>query len=47
MTRDWQPKVTAIKESQKLNTLGITTLFGELKEHGQEILRLKNKWGCS
>jgi len=27
MTRDWQPKVTAIKESQNLNTLGITTLF--------------------
>ena len=41
MTRDWQPKVTAIKESQKLNTLGITTLFGILKEQEHEIQQLK------
>jgi len=27
MTRDWQPKVIAIKESQNRNILGITTLF--------------------
>jgi len=41
MTRDWQPKVTAIKESQNLNTLGITTLFWNLNEHEHEILQLK------
>jgi len=40
MTRDWQPKVTTIKESQNLNTIGITTLFGKLNEHKHEILQL-------
>jgi len=39
MTRDWQPKITTIKESQNLNTLGITKLFGKLKEHENEIIR--------
>jgi hypothetical protein len=34
--------VTAIKESQNLNNLGITTLFGTLKEHEHEIVRLKS-----
>ncbi|MCH88300.1 phytoalexin-deficient 4-2 protein, partial [Trifolium medium] len=42
MTREWQPKVTTIKESQNLNTLSIITLFGKLKEHEHEILRLKS-----
>jgi hypothetical protein len=41
MTREWQPKVTVIKESQNLNTLEITTLFGKLNEHENKILRLK------
>jgi hypothetical protein len=41
MTREWQPRVTAIKESQNLNILGITTLFGNLKELKHEIIRLK------
>jgi len=41
MSRDWQPKVMKIKESQNLNTLGITTLFEKLKEHEHEIVRLK------
>ncbi|AES65299.1 hypothetical protein MTR_2g037800 [Medicago truncatula] len=41
MTRDWQPKVIAIKESQNLNTVGITTLFGKLNEHEHGIIRLK------
>jgi putative protein kinase ArgK-like GTPase of G3E family len=41
MTREWQPKVTTIKESQNLNNIGITTLFVKLKEHEHEILRLK------
>lgn len=30
MCREWQPKVTAIKESNDLNALDITTLFGKL-----------------
>jgi hypothetical protein len=41
MTREWQPKVTVIKESQNLNTLEITALFGKLNEHENKILRLK------
>jgi len=42
MTRDWQPKVTAIKEAQNLNNLSMITLFGKLKEHEHEIIRLKS-----
>ena len=42
MTREWYPKVTSIKESQNLNTLSMITLFGKLKEHEHEILRLKS-----
>ncbi len=42
MTREWKPKVTAIKESQNLNVLSMITLFGNLKEHEHEILRLKS-----
>jgi len=42
MTRDWQPKVMAIKELQNLNTLSITTLFGKLKEHEHENIRFKS-----
>jgi len=41
MSREWQSKVTTIKEFQNLKTLGITTLFGKIKEHEHEILRLK------
>jgi len=41
MTRDFQPKVTSIKEPHNLNILGITTLFGKLKEHQHEIIRFK------
>jgi len=41
MTTDWQPKVASIKESQNYNTLGITTLFGILKEQEHEIQQLK------
>jgi hypothetical protein len=41
MTREWQPKVTAIKESQNLNVLSMITLFGKLKEHDHEIIRFK------
>jgi len=40
ITRDWQPKVTTIKKSQNFNILDITTLFGKLKEHEHQIIRL-------
>ncbi|PNX80237.1 phytoalexin-deficient 4-2 protein [Trifolium pratense] len=40
LSREWQPKVTAIKEAQNLNTLEITTLFGKLKEHEYTLKRL-------
>jgi hypothetical protein len=43
MTRDWKPNVTAIKQSQNLNNLGPTTLFGKLKENEHEITRLKDR----
>jgi len=38
MTKEWQPNVTAIKESQNLNDLSMITLFGKLKEHEHEII---------
>lgn len=41
MSRECRSKVTTIKESQNLKTLGITTLFGKTKKHEHEILRLK------
>lgn len=44
MTREWQPTVNAIKESQNINTLYITTLFGKLNDHEHEITWLKVKW---
>ncbi|XP_058721912.1 uncharacterized protein LOC131593431 [Vicia villosa] len=37
LNREWQPKVTAIKEANDLNTLDITTLFGKLEEHEQHL----------
>ena len=42
MTKEWQPKVTAIKESKNLNVLSMITLFGKLKEHEHEITRFKS-----
>jgi len=42
MTREWQPKVTAIKKSQNLNALSMVTLFGKLKEHEHEINLFKS-----
>ena len=42
MTKEWQPKVTAIKESQNLNVLSMITLFRKLKEHEHEITRFKS-----
>ena len=40
LNREWQPKVTAIKEANNLATLDITTLFGKLQEHAQELINL-------
>jgi len=42
MIKEWQPKVTAIKESQNLNVLSMITFFGKLKEHEHEINRFKS-----
>jgi len=42
MTKEWQPKVTTIKEAQNLNALSMITLFGKLKEHEHEINRFKS-----
>ena len=42
MTKEWHPKVTAIKEAQNLNVLSMITLFGKLKEHEHEINRFKS-----
>jgi len=43
MTREWQPKVTTIKESQNLNVLSMITLFGKLKENEHEIIEKCSK----
>jgi len=42
MTKEWQPKVTTIKEAQNLNALSMLTLFGKLKDHEHEINRFKS-----
>ena len=42
MTKERQPKVTAIKESQNLNALSMITLFGKLKVNEHEINRFKS-----
>jgi len=42
MTKEWQPKVTAIKESQNLNALSMITLCSKLKEHEHGINRFKS-----
>ncbi|KAI5383033.1 hypothetical protein KIW84_070437 [Lathyrus oleraceus] len=41
LSREWQPKVTGIKEANDLTTLDITTLFGKLEEHQQELASLE------
>lgn len=40
LTREWQPKITTIIESQNLNTLSIASLLRKLEEHEQEPLNL-------
>lgn len=42
LTREWQPKITAIAESRDLATMTIATLFGKLKEHEMELHRLND-----
>jgi hypothetical protein len=44
LSRNWQPKVTAIKEANDLTTLNLTTLFGKLEEHQQELVTLDIVW---
>lgn len=41
LSREWQPKVIAIKEANNITTLDITTLFGKLEEHQQELISLE------
>src|SRR3954468_24580978 len=38
LSREWQPMVTAIKEANNLSTLDLTTLFGKLEEHEQDLM---------
>ena len=40
LSREWQPKVTAISESRNLATMTLATLFGKLQEHELELNRL-------
>ena len=40
LSREWQPKVTAITESRDLSNMTLATLFGKLQEHEMELLRL-------
>ena len=40
LSREWQPKVTAITESRDLSIMSLATLFGKLQEHEMELQRL-------
>jgi hypothetical protein len=44
LSRNWQPKVTTIKDANDLTTLNLTTLFGKLEEHQQELMTLDIVW---
>lgn len=41
LTREWQPKVTAISEKKSLSNMSLATLFGKLQEHEIELARLE------
>ncbi|CAJ2660665.1 unnamed protein product [Trifolium pratense] len=41
LTREWQPKVTAISEKKSLSTMTSATLFGKLQEYETELRRLE------
>src|SRR3954467_8304350 len=40
LSRELQPKVTAIKEANDLSTLDLTALFRKLEEHEQDLMNL-------
>ena len=40
LSREWQPKVTAISESKDLSSMSLATLFGKLQEHEMELQHL-------
>ena len=40
LSREWQPKVTAISESKDISSMSLATLFGKLQEHEMELQRL-------
>jgi len=43
LNRTWQPKVTAITESQNLATMTMVALFGKVREHELELGRLNDE----
>ena len=43
LNRTWQPKVTAIMESQNLATMTMAALFGKLREHELVLGRLNEE----
>jgi len=40
VSKEWQPKKTAITESRDLTNMSLATLFGKLQEHEMELMRL-------
>ena len=40
LSRQWQPKLTAIAELKDLTNMSLATLFGKLQEHEMELMRL-------
>ncbi|KAL5179614.1 hypothetical protein HKD37_01G000889 [Glycine soja] len=40
LSKEWQPKETAISESKDLSSMSLATLFGKLQEHVMELQRL-------
>jgi hypothetical protein len=45
LTREWQPKVTAISEKKSLSKLPLAALFGKLQEHEMELHQLERHEG--
>jgi hypothetical protein len=43
LSRNWQPKVTTIKEANDLTTPNLSTLFGKLEENRQELVTLDKR----
>src|SRR3954469_15225465 len=43
LSREWKPKVTAIKEANDLTTLDLTAHFGKLEEHEQDLKASRSK----